>query len=176
MSDLLEVMKASLGPAIALMGVAVAAAQWHTNDVKLRLDSYDRRLRVYKATVAMLESAIAEIRRRRVPNWRKSNKDPTLPYEELPEEVVKAFHDCLLEASFLFDREVMHVMHYINTEVRHVRMYAINLAKKEPSELLEKSAQTSLRELREAEKRIEEVSRKIEEPFRRYLKLQRFQK
>ncbi|QDS19377.1 hypothetical protein [Xanthomonas citri] len=176
MSDLLELMKASLGPAVALMGVAVAAAQWHTNDVKLRLDSYDRRLRVYKATVAMLDSAVAEIRRRRVPSWRKSNKKPTLPYEELPEEVVKTFQDCLLEASFLFDREVTHTMHYIDREVRLVRMYAINLAKKEPSELLEKSGQTSLRELREAEARIEKLDKNIEKPFRRYLKLQRFQK
>ncbi|MDO7934626.1 hypothetical protein Q6A26_21835 [Xanthomonas euvesicatoria pv. eucalypti] len=176
MSDLVELMKASLGPGVALMGVAVAAAQWHTNDVKLRLDSYDRRLRVYKATVAMLESAIVEIRRRRVPNWRKSNKTPTLPYAELPEEVVRNFQDCLLEASFLFDREVTHKMHYINTEVRNIRMYATALAKKEPSELLEKSGKTSLRELREAEARIEKLDRNIEEPFRRYLKLQRFQK
>ncbi|WDJ06717.1 hypothetical protein [Xanthomonas campestris] len=176
MSDLLELMKASLGPGVALMGVAVAAAQWHTNDVKLRLDSYDRRLRVYKATVAMLECAIAEIRRRRVPNRRKSNNKPTLPYEELPEEVVKAFRDCLLEASFLFDREVMHVMHYMDTEIRNIRMYAIHLAKKGPAELLERSGQIGLNELRQAETQIEELEKKIEEPFRRYLKLQRFQK
>ncbi|KER81564.1 hypothetical protein [Xanthomonas arboricola] len=176
MSDLVELMKASLGPGVALMGVAVAAAQWHTNDVKLRLDSYDRRLRVYKATVALLECAISEIGHRQIPNYRKSNTKPALPYEELPEHVVRDFHDCLLETSFLFDQEVTYYMHFIDHQIREVRRCAISLANKDSSELLRTSTHVNAMTLRAAEGQIEEALKHSEKLFRRYLKLQRFQK
>lgn len=66
MVDVIEFMKATLGPAVAALGVAVAVAQWRTGTIKLRLDSYDRRLRVYKATIGLLDCVLAEVR------WRRS--------------------------------------------------------------------------------------------------------
>ncbi|WP_415916531.1 hypothetical protein SE336_20965 [Xanthomonas arboricola] len=176
MSELVELMKASLGPAVALLGVAVAAAQWRTNDVKLRLDSYDRRLRIYKAAVAVLESAAAEIRHRRIPNYRRNNKQLGLPYEELPEEVVAAFRDCLLEAPFLFGQEITNYLRYIDHAIKEVRISAIYLAGKDNDELLKNAAQITARHLREMESSIEEEISTISKRFLPYLQLQRFQK
>lgn len=169
-------MKASLGPGVAALGVAVAVAQWHTNDVKLRLDSYDRRLRVYKATVAMLECLMEEIRARRGPPHRDRNDKPEGQYQELPEKVVATFEDCLLEAPFLFDEDVTRFMQLVKMDHDHIRMYAKSLVGISQADAYASSQGSSFEALRDSEGRIKRANRNVKTAFQRHLKLQRFQK
>jgi Zn-dependent M32 family carboxypeptidase len=53
----LEVLKASLGPAVALLAFIVAFAQWRTARQKILMDLFDRRLQV----IERLERAIAVV-------------------------------------------------------------------------------------------------------------------
>jgi hypothetical protein len=56
---LLEFMKASLGPAVALLAAAVAWGQWQTAKQRMLLDLFDRRLKVFEA----IERAIGPVNR-----------------------------------------------------------------------------------------------------------------
>lgn len=176
MDDLLDIMKASLGPGVALLGVLVAVAQWHTNDVKLRFDSYDRRLRVYKATVRMLDSLMAEVQVRRGHPARSSNHRPARPYQELPPDVVEAFQESLLEAPFLFDSEVAYFMHAVERDHQAIKMYAKALAGRSSKEISASDEDSvSARALRESEMRIERACARAPRELGQYLKLRRFQ-
>lgn len=46
-ADIAEVSKAFLTPLIALVTAYIAYQQWKTNQQKLNLDRYDRRLKIY---------------------------------------------------------------------------------------------------------------------------------
>jgi hypothetical protein len=48
MDTFIEISKALLTPVIAAVATFIAWQQWKTNELKARLDRYDRRLRVYE--------------------------------------------------------------------------------------------------------------------------------
>jgi hypothetical protein len=53
-SLVLQILQALLTPVIASLTVYIAWQQWQGNKLKLRLDRYERRLRVYENVVALL--------------------------------------------------------------------------------------------------------------------------
>ncbi|MBK0053094.1 hypothetical protein [Stenotrophomonas sp. S39] len=174
MSEILKWMEASLGPGVALLGVVVARAQWHTNDVKLRLDSYDRRLRVYKSAVGMLDAIRSEILVRRGPAVHATNLLPLKDYQDLPEEVVSSFLNCLMEAPFLFDRSIANFMQGIDKDRRSIARLSRHLAGTFPLDT-QGSRQLDRQSLRESEARIARAHEHIEAKFRRHLSLSRLQ-
>lgn len=171
-----EILKASLGPGVAALGVAVAIAQWHTNDVKLRLDSYDRRLRVYKATVAMLDCMISEIYHRTGIIAHANENRPERPYTDIPAGVKDAFEDCLIEAPFLFDDDVARFMSRIEGEAWMIKSRASSLAGISPAAARGTLHETEYRLLRDAEKRVKKARERVRDVFGRYLALQRSQR
>ncbi len=54
LSGILEVSKGLLTPLIAMVAVYIAWQQWRTNQLKVTLDRYDRRFRVYEEVVNFL--------------------------------------------------------------------------------------------------------------------------
>lgn len=48
MTEIMELLKAFLTPLIAIIATYIAWQQWRTNQLKLHLDRYDRRLKVYE--------------------------------------------------------------------------------------------------------------------------------
>lgn len=165
----LELMKASLGPAVAALGVAVAVAQWHTNTVKLRLDTYDRRLRVYRAVVSMLDAMLNEITNRRGPMARRKNGEQSRPYGGLPDELVANFADAALEAPFLFDKDIAVFMHRIDRQRSSIRMYANYCAEIAPE--AHETHKDDLRRLTDVERDVEKTREMVQQRFEAYLAL-----
>lgn len=54
MEQLIEIFKALLTPMIAIVAVYIAWQQWKTNQQRLNLERYDRRLRVYEEVKKIL--------------------------------------------------------------------------------------------------------------------------
>jgi len=71
---------------IAAIAVYIAYQQWRTNRRKLDLDLYDRRLRIYQATVKYISAVL-------------SNLHPTL-------EVILKFRRSTAEVDFLFGQDI----------------------------------------------------------------------
>ncbi|MCF3463433.1 hypothetical protein GTY70_05995 [Stenotrophomonas maltophilia] len=165
----LDFLKASLGPAVAALGVAVAVAQWHTNTVKLRLDTYDRRLRVYKAVVSMLDAVLNEIAKRRGPTARRKNGEQSRPYGGLPDELVANFADAALEAPFLFDRDIAVLMHRIDHQRSTIRMYANYCAEIAPE--AHETHRDNFRRLTDLERDVEKTREMVQHRFEAYLAL-----
>ncbi|MGY8562968.1 hypothetical protein L0938_06060 [Paracidovorax citrulli] len=176
MESLVEIMKASLGPGVAALGVAVALAQWHTNQVKLRLDSYDRRLNVYKAVVAFLDEILAESYHRRGHLARARIDRIEKPYRELSPEVVAAYQSALLEAPFLFDDEISYFMRRVDSDRRNIKMYAMDLVGSSAKSVAGTSKELNLRVMRECENRMREARDRVGHLFHPYLKLKVFGK
>lgn len=176
MVDVIEFMKATLGPAVAALGVAVAVAQWRTGTIKLRLDSYDRRLRVYKATIGLLDCVLAEVRWRRGPAYRQKSNCFDKPYEDIPADVLAEFDDCLLEASFLFGRDVTRLMYAIRSDMELIQREARGLERKSPFDLSDAITRHDMATLLAVERRIGGVRGRVESAFRRYLRFQKFRK
>ncbi len=171
MDSILDLMKASLGPGVAALGVAVAAAQWHTNRVKLRLDSYDRRLVVYKATVALLNAMQEEISTRRGPSARLKNGQPSKAYLLLPREVVSNFESSLLEAPFLFDKDVAIFLHYIDRHRTMIHMYANHCSKIAPE--AHEVHRADFERLKDSEEGVDRARSMVQQRFAPYLRLSR---
>lgn len=171
MELLLEFMKASLGPAVAALGVAVAVGQWQTNQVKLRLDAYDRRLIVYKSVINLLDEVVAEVYARRGHPAHAGLDRPQKAYKEVSPDVLAAFQSALLEAPFLFDDEVSYFMGRVEDTRRSIRRYAIYLEGESSKSAKGTSKELSLRELRESEKRIKGSRERAYRLFAPYLKL-----
>lgn len=176
METLVEIMKASLGPGVAALGVAVALAQWHTNKVKLRLDSYDRRLNVYKAVVAFLDEIVAESYQRGGHQARAGIDRIEKPYRELSPEVVAAYRSALLEAPFLFNDEISYFMRRVDSDRQNIRMYATHLAGSTEKSVAGTSKELNLHEMRDCEKRMRKARDQAGQLFRPYLKLNVFGK
>ena len=49
-----QIMQALLTPLIAIIATYIAYQQWNTNKLKLKLDRYERRLRVYQKIVELV--------------------------------------------------------------------------------------------------------------------------
>jgi hypothetical protein len=54
MENIIDILKALLTPLIAIVATYIAWQQWQTNQQKLKLDRYDRRLRVYEEVIRIL--------------------------------------------------------------------------------------------------------------------------
>lgn len=176
MSAVLDALNASLGPSVAILGVAVALAQWRTNDVKLRLDCYDRRLNVYKAAVRLLDALIAEIDQRRGPRYLASNNRPERIYQGLPAGVYEAYCQAMVEAPFLFDEEVSYFLRSIDRQRGDIQRYATLVSGHTTATSQGKSDQSNRHNLRQAEERVRKSHAKAVQVFSPYLKLERSRK
>ncbi|HEY7977430.1 MAG TPA: hypothetical protein VID67_04490 [Rhizomicrobium sp.] len=94
-SAMIEISKALLTPLIAIVTTYIAWQQWQTNRQKLKLDRYDRRLKVYEEVRKILSIIL---------------RDATASYENLLE-----FRTSVSEADFLFGPEISE---YIDTVYR----------------------------------------------------------
>ena len=60
MQAAIDVFSAVLTPVIAIIAALIACQQWKTNHGKLRLDLYDRRLRVYQAVAQFINKVLKD--------------------------------------------------------------------------------------------------------------------
>ncbi len=58
-SSVADWLSALLTPVIAAIAVYIAYQQWRTNRRRLELDLYDRRLRIYQATIECISAALS---------------------------------------------------------------------------------------------------------------------
>ena len=58
-SSVADWLSALLTPVIAAIAVYIAYQQWRTNRRRLELDPYDRRLRIYQATIEYISAALS---------------------------------------------------------------------------------------------------------------------
>jgi hypothetical protein len=84
---IVEISKAFLTPVIAVVATYVAWQQWKTNALKVKLDRYDRRVRVYEEVKKMLSIVM---------------RDADIDAGEL-----LAFRSSTAEAGFLFGPEIL---------------------------------------------------------------------
>jgi len=84
--QLIEISKALLTPLIAIVATYIAWQQWKTNQQKLNLERYDRRLRVYEEVIKILSIIL---------------RDANASIEDLLK-----FRTSVSEADFLFGPEI----------------------------------------------------------------------
>jgi len=87
MEQLIEIFKALLTPVIAIVAVYIARQQWKTNQQRLNLERYDRRLRVYEEVKKILSIIARDA---------KANTEDLL-----------RFRTSVSEADFLFGPEIL---------------------------------------------------------------------
>src|SRR4051794_19500432 len=85
--QLLNLSQVLLTPLIAIIATYIAWQQWKTNQLKVKLDRYDRRLKVYEAVQSILRIIL---------------RDANASYDDL----VK-FRISVAEADFLFGPEII---------------------------------------------------------------------
>ena len=61
MEQLIEISKALLTPLIAIVATYIAWQQWKTNQQKLNLERYDRRLHVYEEVIKILSIILRDV-------------------------------------------------------------------------------------------------------------------
>lgn len=86
MTEIAEFSKALLTPVIAIVATSIAWQQWKTNQLKLELDLYDRRLKVYEEVRQILSIIV---------------RDAKASYDDLLK-----FRRAVSEADFLFGPEI----------------------------------------------------------------------
>jgi hypothetical protein len=86
MEQIIEISKALLTPIIAIVATYVAWQQWKTNQQKLNLERYERRLRVYEEVRKILSIILRDAK-------------------ASTEDLLK-FRTSVSEADFLFDPEI----------------------------------------------------------------------
>jgi hypothetical protein len=94
MSQLLEISKGLLTPAIAIITTYIAFQQWKTNRQKLDLDKYDRRLKVYQEVIKLLSKL-------------------SITLVSLDELVI--FRAAVAEADFLFGPDILEYIEEISS-------------------------------------------------------------
>ena len=82
----IEVLKALLTPVIAAVASYIAWQQWKTNELKVKLDRYDRRLRIYEEVKRILSLIM---------------RDANVEVDELLK-----FRTATAEADFLFGQDI----------------------------------------------------------------------
>lgn len=112
MSEVVEILKALLTPLIAIIATYIAWQQWNTNKLKLKLERYERRLRVYEEVKRILSLMI-------------SKADISLA------ELLK-FRAASAEADFLFGSEIPNYLDEIYSHGVELRRYNSDIAKKTP--------------------------------------------
>ncbi len=101
----IQVLQALLTPTIAVITVFIAWQQWKTNELKLRLERYDRRLRVYQEVVKLLSEACGD---------GKALWDPLMK-----------FRAATAEADFLFGPEIRQYLDEIFSRALKLRAASI---------------------------------------------------
>ena len=86
MTEIAEFSKALLTPVIAIVATYIAWQQWKTNQLKLHLDRYDRRLKVYEEVRQILSIIV---------------RDTKASYDDLLK-----FKRAVSEADFLFGSDI----------------------------------------------------------------------
>lgn len=76
------------------------------------------------------------------------------PYEDIPADVLAEFDDCLLEASFLFGREVTSLMYAIRSDMELIRREATALERKSPFDLSDAVTLNDMASLRAVERKL----------------------
>jgi hypothetical protein len=98
---MVAVLNALLTPLIAIIATYIAWQQWQTNKLKLKMERYDRRLRVYQEVVTMLR---------------------TCANGELREfSAIIGFGAAVAEADFLFGPEIRLYLDEISTRAAKLR-------------------------------------------------------
>jgi len=86
LSQIMEILKALLTPVIAIVAAYIAWQQWKTNQLKLKLERYDRRVHIYNEVKRILSIII---------------RDADVSLDELLK-----FRTAVSEADFLFGSEI----------------------------------------------------------------------
>ncbi len=86
MEQIIEISKALLTPIIAIIATYIAWQQWKTNQQKLNLERYDRRLFIYEEVIKILSIVL---------------RDADASYDDLLK-----FRTSVSEADFLFGDEI----------------------------------------------------------------------
>ena len=86
MENIIDILKALLTPLIAVVATYIAWQQWKTNQQKLKLERYDRRLRIYEEVIKILSIILRDA---------KANTGDLLK-----------FRTSVSEADFLFGPEI----------------------------------------------------------------------
>jgi hypothetical protein len=60
LNQLLEISKGLFTPAVAIVTIYIAFQQYRTNKLKLRLDQYDRKLRIYEEVTKLLRIIVKD--------------------------------------------------------------------------------------------------------------------
>jgi hypothetical protein len=96
LADLAEISKILLTPLVAIVATYIAWQQWKTNKIKLQLDLYDRRLKVYEEVILILSIIF---------------RDTKASYDDLLK-----FRRAASQADFLFGSEIPS---YLNDIYQH---------------------------------------------------------
>jgi len=91
--DLIEISSALLTPTIAILGIYIAYQQYKTNNQRLRYETYERRLHIYRT----IQSFLSEVLREGTTNYNNALK----------------FLSDTSEAYFLFDNSVQEKIDFI---------------------------------------------------------------
>jgi hypothetical protein len=100
--ELLELSKGLLTPLIGVVTVYIAYQQWRTNQQKLKLDCYDRRLKVYEELKSIIVASLN----------RKTTNDDIIKYNR-----------AVAESDFLFDTDITEYLKEVSKHCINIRQY-----------------------------------------------------
>ncbi|HXA76353.1 MAG TPA: hypothetical protein VNV41_04410 [Candidatus Acidoferrales bacterium] len=99
---IISILQALLTPVIGLIALYIAWQQWKSNELKLKMEKYDRRLRVYEEVVKMLQKVNRDFK----PKW----------------DDMLAFATATAEADFLFGVEIPAYLDEIFSHANKLRL------------------------------------------------------
>ena len=103
---IIEILKGLLTPLIACLTVYIAFQQWKTNKQRLKLDLYDRRIRIYQEVKKIIRSIVR--------SGVAFNADEILD-----------FRHSVFDAHFLFGEEVIKYLDEIDSRANNLCYYVI---------------------------------------------------
>jgi hypothetical protein len=98
----MKILSALLTPLLACITVYIAYRQWRDKQLRLRIDNYERRLRIYQEVVKMLQRINEDFK----PKW----------------DDLLSFNGATAEAAFLFDDEIPAYIDEIITRGNNLRV------------------------------------------------------
>ena len=93
-----NIFSALLTPVIAIIATYIAWQQWKANELKLRLERYERRLRIYQDVIKMLSLIMrdADVRGEDLMTFRANTAEADFLFgPEIPEYIEEIFSRCL---------------------------------------------------------------------------------
>lgn len=113
---MIDVLTALLTPTVAILGVYIAVQQYKLAKEKHRIEIYDRRMRIYSATLALI---------------RDTNRN-----SDVEEDAYYKFEEGIAEAEFLFGKEVVALLEDIDYVGFSILSIKIDIALEDPSIVL----------------------------------------